>query len=267
MTDSNDPLERWEGGQQYGNFMGRWSLLVAPKFLAGLPAIVGSRWLDVGCGTGALTQTVLAQTAPSVVRGVDLSPAFLSYARVQTNDRRVSFAAGDAMALPFAPGRFDAVVSGLALNFVPQPERAVAEMARVARTGGIVAAYVWDYAGRMEFLRYLWDAAVALDPAARAFDEGLRFPICQPEPLRALFSNARMSDVRVEAIDVETYFPSFDAYWSPFLSGRFVAPVYVMSLSVEQRTRLRERLRQTLSIAPDGSIRLVARAWAVVGRA
>ena len=151
------------------------------------------------------------------------------------------------------------------LNFVPQPSRAVAEMQRLARVGGTVAAYVWDYAHQMQLMRSFWDAAVALDPAASMLDEGQRFPICQPEPLMQLFRTEGLREVEVRLIDIPTVFRDFDDYWSPFLGGQGPAPGYTMSLSEEQRRALRERLRATLPMAADGSIHLIARAWAVRG--
>ena len=158
-------------------------------------------------------------------------------------------------------------VSGLVLNFVPEPRRAIAEMARVARPGGTVAAYVWDYAGKMELMRYFWDAAVMLDPTALEFDEGRRFPICQPTPLAALFESVGLQKVEVRPIDISTHFRDFDDYWSPFLGGQGPAPGYAMSLSEERREELRERIRSNLPIAKDESIPLATRAWAVRGRA
>jgi len=152
------------------------------------------------------------------------------------------------------------------LNFVPQPPRMLAEMARVVRPGGIVAAYVWDYAGKMELMRYFWDAAVALDDAALALDEGRRFPICQPTPLAGVFEQAGLSEVEVRPIDVATEFRDFDDYWSPFLGGQGPAPGYAVSLNEERLAELRERIRCRLPIAKDGSIQLIARAWAARGR-
>jgi hypothetical protein len=152
------------------------------------------------------------------------------------------------------------------VNFVPDPGRAVAEMARVARAGATVAAYVWDYAGKMELMRYFWDTAAALDPDAAERDEGRRFPLCRPEPLAALFRGAALREVETRPIDVPTVFRDFDDYWTPFLGGQGPAPGYAMSLDEERRAALRERLRARLPIEPDGSIRLIARAWAVRGR-
>ncbi len=152
------------------------------------------------------------------------------------------------------------------LNFVPEPAQMVAEMARVTRVGETVAAYVWDYAGEMQLMRHFWDAAVALDPAARDLDEGRRFPLCQPDPLAALFRGAGLGDVVVRTIDVPTVFRDFDDYWTPFLGGQGPAPTYTMSLGEGRRIALRERIRSRLPISPDGSIHLTARAWGVRGR-
>jgi SAM-dependent methyltransferase len=259
--------DTWAIGASYESYVGRWSRLVAREFVAALDVAAGSRWLDVGCGTGALTRTILEQAAPRGVVGVDPSPGFLVHAREQVADPRVSFVQGDAVALPQEAGTFDAVVSGLVLNFVPDQERAVAEMRRVARTGGVVAAYVWDYAGEMQLMRAFWEAAAALDPAVRELDEGRRFgAVCNPDALVSRFAGAGLGDVDAWAIDVPTRFADFDDYWSPFLGGQGPAPSYAMSLKEPQRAALRDRLRATLPLAPDGSIALTARAWAVRGR-
>ncbi|MBI3301646.1 MAG: methyltransferase domain-containing protein [Deltaproteobacteria bacterium] len=257
--------EVWASGSAYEPYVGRWSRLVAREFLAWLAVPQGSRWLDVGCGTGALSQTILNVVSPSEVMGVDSSEAYAAFAREQVRNERASFVVGDALALPAEPATYDVVVAGLVLNFVPQPDRAVAEMARVARPGGTVAAYVWDYAGQMQLMRHFWDAAVALDPAAFTLDEGRRFPLCQPEPLAQIFRTAGLRTVEVRAIDVPTDFRDFDDYWSPFLGGQAPAPAYAMSLSEARRAALRERICAGLPIAADGSIHLIARAWAVRG--
>jgi len=257
--------ETWASGVAYEPYVGRWSRPVAREFLNWLNVSAKSRWLDVGCGTGALSQTVLDSTAPGTVKGIDRSEGYVALAREQIRDERAQFEVGDAQALPVETGTYDAVVSGLVLNFVPQPQRAVAEMARAARPESVVAAYVWDYAGKMQMMRHFWNAAAALDPAARDLDEGRRFPICQPEPLTELFQNAGLRGVEVRPIDIAADFRDFDDYWSPFLGGQGPAPGYAMSLSDERRAALRERIRAGLPFALDGSIPLVARAWAVRG--
>jgi SAM-dependent methyltransferase len=257
--------DTWALGAAYEPYVGRWSRLVAKEFLSWLAVPPGKRWLDVGCGTGALSAMTLAMASPAQVDAVDRSEGYVGYAREHVKDPRVRFEVADAQALPSPSGSYDAAVSGLMLNFVPDPARAVAEMARVARSGAAVAAYVWDYAGRMELMRHFWDAAGALDPAARDLDEGRRFPLCHPEALAALFGGAALAAVETRAIEVPTVFRDFDDYWTPFLGGQGPAPGYAMSLDEGRRAALRERLRGALPAGPDGAIRLVARAWAVRG--
>lgn len=255
----------WASGDAYEPYVGRWSRLVAREFLTWLAVAQGARWLDVGCGTGALTDGILSTAAPAHVQAVDSSLAYVLFARSRVRDRRAAFMVADARSLPQPAQSVDGAVSGLALNFIPHPDVALVEMARVVRAGGIVGAYVWDYAGQMQLMRYFWDAAVALDPRASELDEARRFPICHPAALEALFRDARLQKVESSAIDVPTRFRDFDDYWRPFLGGQGPAPGYVMGLGEEHRTALRERIRAALPTAADGSIDLVARAWAVRG--
>jgi SAM-dependent methyltransferase len=263
---SEERRDVWAAGDLYEPYVGRWSRVVAQEFLRWLALPEARDWLDVGCGTGALAQTILQQAKPRSVVGVDPSQGFIDHARERVHGEQVQFLVGDAQALPVANACADVVVAGLVLNFVPDVARAAAEMARAARPGsGVVAAYVWDYAGKMELMRYFWDAAVALDPAAGPLDEGHRFPICQPQPLKALFEQAGLHGVDVRAIDAPTVFRDFDDYWSPFLGGQAPAPGYAMSLDPSRRAALRDHIRSRLPIEPDGSIRLIARAWAVRG--
>ena len=259
------PADMWASGTAYEPYVGRWSRLVAREFLGWLAVPPGGRWLDVGSGTGALSQTILETAAPASVKGIDRSDDYVAHARAHVRDERASFEAGDAQSLPVGTAEFDAAVSGLVLNFVLEPGRAAAEMARALRPGGVAAAYVWDYAGKMQLLRHFWNAAAALDSAAIELDQGRRFPLCQPGPLEQLFRQAGLEAVAVRPIDVATDFRDFDDYWRPFLGGQGPAPGYAMSLSEERRAALRERLRAALPAALDGSIPLVARAWAVRG--
>src|SRR6266705_1771517 len=186
----SDHRDTWSSGDTYEPYVGRWSRLVARDFLGWLSAPDDLRWLDVGCGTGALTETIVSRCSPDAVVGVDRSEEYLAYARARVTDPRVSFRAGDAQALPVKDGEHDAAVSGLVLNFVPDQARAVREMKRALSAGGTAAAYVWDYAGEMQLMRRFWDAAVALDSGALELDEGRRFPIARPAPLVELFGGA-----------------------------------------------------------------------------
>jgi SAM-dependent methyltransferase len=265
QAETKRRYDNWGIGSPYERYVGRWSRVVARQFLAWLAVPAGSHWIDVGCGTGALTQMILGLAAPEAITSVDQSLGFARYARQQTPSSRAAFAVADAQRLPFPSALAEAVVSGLVLNFVPDADAAVREMVRVARPGGVISAYVWDYAGEMQFMRFFWDAAVALDPAIAALDEGSRFPLCNPESLAAAFEGAGLDAVTVRPIDIPTVFQDFDDYWTPFLGGQGSAPGYCMSLSEDDRSRLREHIRAALPFAPDGSIHLVARAWAVRG--
>lgn len=255
-------ITKWEDAGAYERYIGRWSRFVAREFLDWIDVPQGSRWLDVGCGTGALTEAILQRKEPAEVTGVDPAESFVAYAREHVEDSRASFKVGDATALPLDEGMFDAVVAGLVLNHMPTPEPGVAEMARVAKQGGTVAAYVWDYADGMQMTRVFWDAVVELDEGAAEMHQGRRYPMCKPEPLALLFRGAGLKDVEVRAIDVPTRFRDFDDYWLPFLGGQGPAPSYVTGLPEEKKAALREVVRSRLPVEQDGSISLVARAWA-----
>jgi SAM-dependent methyltransferase len=257
--------EVWASGAAYEPYVGRWSRLVAAELLRWLAVPPGARWVDVGCGTGAVSEAILRLAEPAGVIGVDPSEAYVAYTRAHVTDPRARFEIGTATALKLDDGAVDAAVSGLVLNFVTEPAAAVGEMARVTRPGGTIGGYVWDYAGDMQLMRHLWDVAGELDPHARDLDEGVRFPLCRPEPLYALFVGTGLSDVQVRAIDVPTLFRDFDDYWTPFLGGQGPAPGYVMSLREDQRAELGDHLRTRLPCDADGSIPLIARAWAVRG--
>lgn len=265
--DRSGSADIWRRGDAYEPYVGRWSRAVARQFLVWLAVPAAGRWLDIGCGTGALGGTILDAASPTAVVGIDPAAGFVAYARRRLPDPRLRFAVGDARALPVPSAAFDAVVAGLVLNFVPAPAAAVAEMSRTTRPGGAVAAYVWDYAVGMELMRHFWDAAVALDPSASRLNEGRRFDtVCQPDALADLFRNAGLHAVETRPIDIPTEFRDFDDYWTPFLGGQGSAPAYTAALADDHRTALRERLRAALPIAADGTIPLSARAWAVRGK-
>jgi len=257
--------DRWAAGDAYEVFMGRWSRLLAERFVRWLDPGAGLAWLDVGCGTGALTSTICKLADPASVVACDPARPFVEHTRHNIPDPRVSAVHAGAGNLPSHPDGFDCVVSGLVFNFLPDPLLAVGEMRAGTRAGGTVAAYVWDYAEGMQFLRYFWDEAVALDEAAGAHDEGVRFPLCRRDALATHFRNGGLQEVRSEAIEISTVFESFSDYWTPFTQGTGPAPSYVSSLSEVSRKKLQDRLEHRLTSEPDGSIRLVARAWAVRG--
>lgn len=260
--DHRQVSDTWERGDPYEQYVGRWSRRVARPFLAWLGIPAGRKWLDVGCGTGALSAAIVDHCSPSSVTGVEPAEGFLKTARGHLAGRAV-LRQGSATAIPLADAAVEVVVSGLVLNFVPDQRAALAEMSRVTSNGGVVGAYVWDYAGKMEFMRLFWDAVVELNPDAASMDEGTRFPVCRPEALVELFENAGLKGVEVTAIDIPTPFTSFEDYWQPFLGGQGPAPAYAMSLAETARARLRGRIRERIPVQADGSIFLTARAWAI----
>lgn len=262
MTPTDD---NWAAGDAYESYMGRWSRPLAGTFVSWLRPPPEVHWLEVGCGTGALTRAICELADPASVLACDPSASFVSHARRTIRDERVSFVVADAEGLPGTPRIFDYVVSGLVLNFVADPPGAIKRMTERLRPGGVVAAYVWDYADGMEFLRCFWDEAVALDSAAAAFDEGRRFPLCRTEALHSLFVQAGLEDVAIQGLEIPTHFRSVEDFWTPFLRGTGPAPSYAISLSPERQSLLRDRIAERLRPVVDGGIRLHARAWAVRG--
>jgi SAM-dependent methyltransferase len=262
---TNAPGDRWVTGDAYEAYMGRWSRPLARAFVAWLHPKPSANWLEFGCGTGALTSTICDLCEPASVVASDPSEPFIEHARKNLPDARVSFIAAGAEALPRRDGGFDVAVSGLVLNFLPDPEAAVASVRERLRSDGTVAAYVWDYAAGMEFLRLFWEEAVAVDPRAIALDEGRRFPLCEAPALASLFRAGGLIGVETHALEIPTDFTTFDDYWMPFLHGTGPAPGYVASLDPDQRDLLRGRLERRLQTGSDGRIPLRARAWAVRG--
>ena len=256
--------DTWERGSPYEQYIGRWSRRIAPRFLTWLDRPAGKRWLDVGCGTGALSAAILDQCNPSSLVGVEPSEGFLEVA-ARNLAGKARLLAGNATALALDRGACDVVVSGLVLNFVPGLPAALAEMRRVTASGGTIAAYVWDYADGMEITRYFWDVAVSLDSAAAQLHEGTRFPLCNPSALTAAFEEAGLTEVGTTPLDVTAEFADFEEYWRPFLGGQGPAPAYAMSLPEERRAALRAKLESALPPAAGGTIALRARAWAVRG--
>lgn len=254
----------WQRGDGYERYMGRWSRQLAPPFLRWLAAEPARRWLDVGCGTGALSAAVLNECAPRSVTGVDPSEGFLHIARSSLGMRMACHRAS-ADDLPLPDSSVDVVVSGLVLNFVPDVSAALGEMVRVTVDGGLVGACVWDYAGKMDLIRFYWDAAAQLGTTAPGQHQGERFPLCNPAALLGAFTGAGLHCVEVSAIELPMCFADFDDYWQPFLAGQGQAPAHAMSLDAPARDRLRELLRDRLPAQRDGTIQLAARAWMVRG--
>lgn len=235
------------------------------EFIRWLNPPTSWNWLEVGCGTGALTQAICSIANPSSIVACDPSPKFVAFARRSISHPAVSFLVAGADELPRQEGGFDAVVSGLVLNFIPDPVKAIRSMRNRLRPGGTLSAFVWDYAEGMQFLRIFWDVAAELDSRAAELDEGQRFPLCRPDALINLFEDEGLESVGIRALEIDTPFPYFTSYWTPFLGGTGSAPSYVTSLSVTAREQLKHQLKQRLTRDEDTPIQLTARAWAVRG--
>lgn len=262
------PAEDWQSGAPYERYMGRWSRVVAPRFLRWLRIAPAQRWLDVGCGTGELAAAILDACAPASVTGVEPSDGFRQTAGERLMGRALLHA-GTAAEIPLADAAVDATVSALVLNFLPDAPAALREMARVTADGGCVGAYVWDYAGKMDMIRIYWDAAVEVDPQSSRLEQGGRFALCHPDALADLFTQAGLQQVKTGAIDIDMPFRDFDDFWQPFMGGQGPAPSHAMSLDEPTRNRIRDKLRERLeagaSVREEGGFHLSACAWAVRG--
>jgi len=256
--------DSWQSGDPYEYYMGRWSKLVAKQFVEWLSPSPGRRWVDVGCGSGALSEAIINRHDPETVIAIDQSEGFVRTAQ-QRLGSKASCKVGNALSLPLDDASFDFVVSGLVLNFIHEPEKALAEMQRVTRKGGTVAVYIWDYPGKMEFLNHFWDVVVELNPDASDLHEGRRFQETNAEQLMDVFNRVGLSEIEAASFEIIMNFTDYDDYWKPFLGGQGPAPTYVSNLNNADRNHLREALAQRLPVNKDGSIFLNARAWATKG--
>ena len=259
---SNSEHDAWSAGKNYEHYMGRWSRQIAERFVEWLGPPENSDWLEVGCGTGALTKTVLAQCSPCSILAIDQSAEFVSHAKSAINDGRIRFETADAQQLPAGDGTVDVAASALVLNFIPDKAKALREMQRTLRPGGILAFYVWDYpGGGVGFIDAFWKAAAELDSRAAELDESRRFPFCTRDGLVAICRNAGLRSPEIAPIEIKTEFTDFEAFWHPFTLGAGPAPGYCMSLTGSDREKLKSRLAETLGT--DRAIVLPARAWGI----
>ena len=249
----------------YERFMGRWSRLLAPPYIAFAGVKNSDRVLDVGTGTGSLAAALEASLPASEIVCVDPSEAFIAYARENAKSPHVHFEVGDAQALKFKDGSFDNTLALLVMNFIPDHNKAVAEMRRVTRAQGTVSACVWDYDSGMQMLRFFWDEAVALDPAVEPKDER-HMKFSREGQLGDLWRRAGLIDITEEPLMIDQAYSSFNDYWEPFTNGAGPGGAYVVSLSEDRRQQLEARMRKRLlGDRQDGPFTLKARAWCVRG--
>jgi SAM-dependent methyltransferase len=257
-SPASDPV-LFADASAYQQFMGRYSDRLAPEFARAAAVGAGQRVVDVGCGAGALT-TVLAEIVGARnVAGVDPSDPFVVEARrrVPGADLRV----GPAEALPFEDGRFDSALSQLVFHFVDDPPKALAEMRRVTRPGGRVAACVWDMTGGMTMISSYW--AAARESGTTGPDERERFG-GQPGQLAGLWRDAGLNDIQDESLTVSSDYRDFDELWQSFLGAAGPVGAHAVSLKGEQADRVSDALRRRLG-SPEGPFSLTARAWFVAG--
>ena len=257
----DEPQIRFDDGAAYEEFMGVWSRLAGDTFLRWLAPADGWRWADIGCGNGAFTELLALRCAPAAVQGLDPSEAQLAFARARFDNPAIQFRQGDATALPYADDAFDAAVMALVIFFVPDPARAVAEMARVVRPGGSVSSYSWDlFGGGFPF-------AILQEEMATFGRPPLWPPSAEastPAALRGLWSDAGLIDVEMREVSVQRSFASFDSWWTIAQTGPRLLPRFA-TLTPDEQASLKDRLRARLPPDGDGHITCGARAHAIRG--
>jgi ubiquinone/menaquinone biosynthesis C-methylase UbiE len=264
MTDAEKKM--FATGSGYERFMGRWSRILARAHVAFAGVRDGDRVLDVGAGTGSLASAVAAVNKRGEVVGIDPSEVFIAHARNAVDSERVRFEVGDAQNLQFDEASFDKTLALLVMNFIPDHNKAIAEMRRVTRPQGVISACVWDYNEGMQMLRFYWDEVVALDPAMEPKDER-HMKLSRQGQLAELWEKAGLLSVEEQPLVIEQSYASFSDYWEPFLAGAGPAGAYAVSLSEERRAQLEARLRKrVLGDRADGPFALKARAWCVKGQ-
>lgn len=252
-------------GGAYDWFLGRWTRRLSAPFIDFVDLPRDGRILEIGCGTGSLAGNLLARQSGRTVIGVDLSEPYLRQAR--NNAASGLYAASDARHLAFRSDAFAGTLAQLVLNFVPDASGAVAEMKRVTRPGGVVAASVWDFRGGLVYQRLFWDTAAGIDPAAgTSRDRLFASPLADPEGLVALWREAGLTDVSTASLTIRMDYGSFDDYWQPLLGGQGPVGTYAASLGPDLEALVRERVRLAyLAGGPDGPRSMTATAWAVRG--
>jgi SAM-dependent methyltransferase len=262
MTETPGAATFRAPAEAYDRHIGRYGPELARALIDAAGVRPGERALDVGCGPGALTAELVAVLGAEHVAAVDPSPPFVEAVRRRLPGVEVVHASAEA--LPFDAAAFDHALAQLVVNFMTDPAAGVSQMRRMVRTGGTVAAAVWDYAGEMTLLRRFWDAAIALDPSAADRDEGRSMPYCTPGELHDLWAQAGLEGVHVTSVTVGADYAGYDDLWQPLELGVGPSGAYAAFLPAEQRAALKDELQRRLGVG-DEPFRLTARAWLVSG--
>lgn len=252
----------WNDTNGYELYVGRWSRLVSMDFIHWLDPRSDLKWLEVGCGTGALTSAILNSAHPQRVKAIDTSPDYINSARSAITANNVTFLEADIASLP-KDETFDMVTSGLVLNFLPDLNDSFRLMVHKLNHGGQLSAFVWDYAGHYQPMRHFWDAAKELSPAAEKFDAGVKFPICNKSNLVDLFQTAGLSNIAFTNIERVATFQSFDDYWLPIASAQGSVTTFMSTLDDTHKRDLQVLLKRRLPIAGNGEIKLIINALAI----
>ncbi len=253
---------RFDDGAAYEQMMGKWSRLAGGVFLDWLAPPPAMNWVDVGCGNGAFTELIAERCAPAAIAGIDPSEGQLAFARTRSSARISTFQLGDAMALPHPNASFDAAVMALVIFFVPTPAKGVAEMVRVVRPGGTVAAYAWDMFGGGFPLEPIYEEirAAGLQPLFPPSVDASRVDV-----LRSLWADAGLTSIETRAITIERTFADFEEFWTVSSLGSAVKPV-LATMSEADGAALKSRVRARLPLAADGRLTFAARANAIKGK-
>jgi ubiquinone/menaquinone biosynthesis C-methylase UbiE len=259
----SDPGQMFSDGKTYERMMGRWSKLAGRVFLDWLEAPPNLRWIEVGCGNGAFTEELIARCAPAAVSAIDPSEGQLAFARTRPGARLAQFQIGDAQALPFADASFDAAAMALVITFLPDPAKAVAEMARAVRPGGFVATYMWDtLAGGVP----LAPLEIALKSLGKAPPSRVNPAASRRETMQALWQAAGLQTIETRQIRIPVVYSSFDDFCESNLVPIGPSGQLISAMSPSEKEQLKSRLREQLPIGADGRIAYEAFANAVKGR-
>ena len=251
----------------YEQIMGRWSRRLAPSFIDFAGLADGERVLEVGCGTGSLTFALASNATLAKIVAIDYSPIFVEATAQRSTDPRIEVRQADACALPFQGGSFDRALALLVLHFVPEAEKAIAEMRRVVRPGGVVAAAVWDHLGGMPGMRMMVDTVAALSEAGRRLRARYCFqPMMQPGEMKQAFVAQGLSNVAETQLMIRMDYRDFDDYWGPIAAGEGPVGQYVAALEAGERERTEAAVRDAYEAGrPDGPRSFANVAWACRG--